>query len=147
MIRSTGIPIALIMAAFAAPAFADNVAVSISVGQPGYYGHIDIGNYPQPQVIYARPVIIEAAPMGVARPPVYLRVPASQAKNWRKHCRKYDACGQPVYFVSDNWYNRVYAPDYRKRHGPGNGHGQGYGQGNSGNNGNNGNGGKPYKHN
>ncbi len=137
MIRTIRTSIALLVAALATPVFADNVAVSITVGQPGYYGHLDIGNYPPPQLIYSQPVVIEAVPMGMSRPPVYLRVPPGQAKNWRKHCGKYNACGQPVYFVSDNWYNRVYVPDYRKSHGQGNG------KGNGGNGPGNGKGGGP----
>ena len=51
-------------------------------------------------VIYARP-----APV---RDPVYLHVPPGHAKNWSKHCRKYNACDRPVYFVDDRWYNEVY---------------------------------------
>jgi hypothetical protein len=50
----------------------------------------------------------------VIRQPVYLRVPPVQAKNWSKHCGKYGACGQPVYFVQDGWYNNVYVPHYRE---------------------------------
>ena len=44
--------------AFAASADAADVGVSISVGQPGFYGHLDIGNFPEPQLIYPRPVVI-----------------------------------------------------------------------------------------
>ena len=29
----------------------------------------------------------------------------------------YGACGRPVYFVQENWYNDVYVPAYRERHG------------------------------
>jgi hypothetical protein len=36
--------------------------------------------------------------------PIYLHVPPGHAKDWRKHCRKYDACGQPVYFVVSDEY-------------------------------------------
>ena len=32
-------------------AIAADVGVSISVGQPGFYGQIDIGNFPQPRVV------------------------------------------------------------------------------------------------
>lgn len=92
---------------------AANVGVSVSIGQPGFYGRIDLGNTPQPQVIYAQPVIIQSAPIGYVRQPIYLRVPAGYEKNWDKHCRKYSACGQPVYFVQDNWYRNEYAPAYR----------------------------------
>jgi hypothetical protein len=101
-----------------APAFA---AVSVTVGQPGFYGHLDIGSFPPPQVVYATPVVIQQAPVGVVRQPVYLRVPPGHAKNWRRYCHRYNACGQPVYFVQDNWYNSVYVPEYRNRHGHGNG--------------------------
>ena len=92
---------------------ATDVGVSISVGQPGFYGQIDIGGFPRPVVLYPQPVIIERVP--VYRPPVYLRVPPGHAKHWRKHCHDYGACGERVFFVQDNWYNRVYVPRYRER--------------------------------
>ncbi|MFA5081130.1 MAG: hypothetical protein WC474_01125 [Hydrogenophilaceae bacterium] len=98
----------------AAPALAADVGVSISVGQPGFYGHIDIGGFPPPQLIYAQPVIVERVPM--RRPPIYLRVPPGHAKHWRKHCHEYHACGERVYFVQDGWYSRVYVPRYQERH-------------------------------
>ena len=107
--------IAAALAAAAAPALAANVGVSI-IGQPGYYGRIDLDGFPQPQVIYAEPMIIRPAPVAVKREPVYVRVPPAHAKNWRKYCPKYSACGQPVYFVQDRWYNDVYAPQYRDKH-------------------------------
>ncbi|KQW76124.1 MULTISPECIES: hypothetical protein [unclassified Methylibium] len=99
-----------------APALAADVGVSVSIGQPGFYGRIDIGNYPQPQVIYPQPVIIAPAPYAVVQRPIYLRVPPGHAKNWGKHCSRYAACGQPVYFVQDGWYQNVYAPHYREDH-------------------------------
>ena len=39
-------------------AFASDVSVSVVVGQPGFYGRIDLGNQPPPMVIYSRPVVI-----------------------------------------------------------------------------------------
>jgi len=98
-------------------AFATDVGVSINIGQPGFYGRIDIGDYPQPQVIYRQPVIVERPVRYVEAAPIYLRVPPGHAKNWSKHCRAYNACGQRVYFVQDTWYNNEYAPRYRERHG------------------------------
>ncbi len=94
--------------------FAADVAMSVSIGQPGFYGQIDIGDYPQPQLIYQQPVYIERAE--VYRQPVYMRVPPGHAKNWRKHCHAYNACGERVYFVQDNWYQREYVPRYQERH-------------------------------
>jgi len=137
--------------AICAPAFATDVGVSISIGQPGFYGRIDIGGYPPPAVIYAEPLIIESVP--VVGPPIYLRVPPGHAKNWGRYCHKYHACAQRVYFVRDDWYTREYVPRYRERHGhphdehwedhherwddhhPGGGpevHGQGHGKGGHG---------------
>ena len=99
-----------------APVLAADVGVSVRVGQPGFYGRIDIGNYPAPQLLYAEPIVIQPVPVGIVRQPIYLRVPPGHAKNWRKHCHRYNACGQPVYFVQDNWYNDVYVPRYRGSH-------------------------------
>lgn len=93
-------------------ALAGDVGVSVSIGQPGFYGRIDIGHAPQPQVIYAQPVIIQPAPLGFARQPIYLRVSPGHEKHWDKNCHKYNACGQPVYFVQDDWYRNAYAPAY-----------------------------------
>src|ERR1700738_3511397 len=61
--------------ACAAPAFAADVGVSISVGQPGFYGQLDIGNVPQPQLVYPQPVVIQRSPAFVSAPPIYLHVP------------------------------------------------------------------------
>jgi len=99
------------------PAFASDVGVSISIGQPGFYGRIDLGNAPQPQLILPQPVIIQPVPQGRTVQPIYLRVPPDHQKNWSRHCREYNACGQPVYFVRDKWYNDVYSPHYNKQHG------------------------------
>jgi len=93
-------------------AMAADVGVSVTVSEPGFYGRIDVGRVPQPAVIYPRPIIIEQQPMTVVRQPIYLRVAPGHEKHWDKHCRRYNACGQPVYFVQDNWYREVYAPRY-----------------------------------
>ena len=106
--------IATTAVSLATPALATDVGVSISIGQPGFYGRLDIGDYPPPQLIYSRPIIIEQE---VAYgPPIYLRVPPGHAKHWSKHCREYGACGQRVYFVQDDWYNREYVPRYQEQH-------------------------------
>jgi hypothetical protein len=102
--------------ALSASAFASS-NVSISVGQPGFYGRIDIGDYPAPQLVYRQPVIIERPVRYVESAPIYLRVPPGHAKNWRKHCHAYHACGQRVYFVQDRWYTNEYVPRYHQRHG------------------------------
>ena len=106
-----------------APAIAADVGVSISVGQPGYYGRIDIGNHAPPQVLYRQPVLVWPQPRHVV-PPVYLRVPPGHSRHWSRFCGRYDACGQQVYFVQDNWYRQVYAPRYRHEHEWRGGHGE-----------------------
>lgn len=95
-----------------------DVGVSISVGQPGFYGRIDIGNVPPPVVVYPQPVIIQQVPVAVVRQPIYLHVPPGHQKNWAKHCYRYAACNQPVYFVQDSWYQQVYVPQYQQRYAP-----------------------------
>lgn len=128
------------LASAATPAFATDVGVSVSVSQPGVYGRIDIGRFPQPQVVVAEPVIIRQPRVVVAQPvqPVYLWVPPGHRKNWAKHCHRYGACGTPVYFVKEEWYqqNVMHAHAHRgddddrghrgKGHG-GRGHGGGKG--------------------
>ena len=107
---------AAVMAVASLPALAADVGVSISVGQPGFYGRLDIGDFPQPVLMNPRPVVIQRGPVGVAQQPLYLHVPPGHARHWRRYCRQYNACGQPVYFVQDRWYNDVYVPRYRERH-------------------------------
>lgn len=112
--------LALSMASLAtfAPAHAADVGVSISVGQPGFYGRIDIGNVAPPVLMYPQPVIIQPAPVAVVRQPIYLHVPPGHAKNWGRYCARYAACNQPVYFVQDQWYQQVYVPHYRQHYAP-----------------------------
>ena len=107
---------ALGVAAIGGPAMAGDVAVSITVGQPGFFGQINIGNIPQPQVVYAQPVVVQPAPEFVAAPPIYLHVPPGHEKHWSKHCAEYHACGRRVYFVRDDWYNNEYVPRYQHEH-------------------------------
>jgi hypothetical protein len=121
-----------------APVFAQtNVGVSIGINQPGVYGRIDIGNYPPPRLVYPQPVIIVQGPVAVHRQPIYLYVPPGHQKNWGKHCARYNACGQPVYFVQEDWVRERYDDrrahdhrgeergDYRKEKGHDKGHGKG----------------------
>jgi hypothetical protein len=108
---------ALVIAAISTPTQAADIGVSVTIGQPGFYGRIDIGDYPYPvpRVIYRQPRIIER--ITVEREPIYMRVPPGHAKNWKKYCHKYQACGYPVYFVQDSWYEHDYVPHYRAYHG------------------------------
>lgn len=93
-----------------APAQVPYVSATVSGQlQPGIYGRIDIGNAPPPPLIYAQPIIIQRPAVLVQQAPLYLHVPPGHAKKWSKHCSKYNACGQQVYFVKvrgDDEYER-----------------------------------------
>jgi len=109
--------ITILLMAVPAQAASPDVNVSVSMGQPGFYGQIDIGNAPRPALIYPKPVVVHPAPVHVVQEPLYLHVPPGHQKKWSKHCSKYNACNRQVYFVKDKWYNDVYVPHYRAQHG------------------------------
>ena len=100
--------ITLLSAALGAvPAIAQDVRVTIS-GEvaPGVYGRVDIGTK-SPPLVQPSPVLV----VRKANPPapIYMHVPPGHAKNWRKHCQRYNACGVPVYFVKSAEYEPGYA--------------------------------------
>jgi len=129
---------AALAAAGAVPAFADDVSVSIGINRLGFYGQINLGQLPPTALIYAQPVVIQRAPEVVVADPIYLHVPPGHEKHWRKHCAEYDACGRPVYFVREDWYQQEYVPHHHDRddedrgerghHDRGHGHGHGEGR-------------------
>lgn len=104
----------LTSSALSLPATAANIGLSVQVGEPGFFGRIDIGGAPPPQVIYPQPVVIHAPPVEMERAPIYLHVPPEQAAHWAKYCVRYNACGERVYFVKDTWYRDEYVPHYRE---------------------------------
>ena len=104
---------AVLLASVAVPALAD-VGVSIHIGEPNFYGVLNIGDFPQPRLISPRPILVER--VAVVEEPLYLRVPPGHVKHWSKHCYEYHACGRRVFFVDDRWYNDVYVPRYRERY-------------------------------
>ena len=141
--------LAAVLTAASLPGVAANVDVGVSIGisQPGVYGRVDIGQFPQPQIIVQQPVIIGRP---IIRPvqPVYMWVPVVQQQNWGQNCGRYGACGVPVYFVQDRWYRDhviserryeqreerrdEYRDEYRDDQGhggKGKGHGKGHGKG------------------
>ena len=111
--------VAAILAACASTsAYAGDVGVSITIDKPGLFGRVDIGGVPGVQLVFARPMLVAPPPFYAPTPaPIYLHVPPGYARHWRMHCREYDACGRPVYFVQDRWYNDVYVPHREHRDG------------------------------
>ena len=106
--------LAATLTSVSSPTLAANIDVSINIGQPGYYGPLDISDFGRPRVIYREPIVVQR--VYSQREPVYLRVPPGHAKHWSKHCAQYNACGERVYFVQDSWYNREYVPRYQAQH-------------------------------
>ncbi len=90
-------------------------ASAVILGEPGYYGVIQIGQAPPPQLFSPQPVWVMPGPVGMAPPPpLYLRVPPRIRNHWPRFCAQYQACGRPVYFVRDAWYQRVFVPYFRE---------------------------------
>ncbi len=87
-------------------------SVSIGINQPGVYGRISIGDGPRPALYYPEPVIITPPPVVVERRPIYLYVPPAHQQNWRRYCGQYNACGQPVYFVREDWVRERYEHEH-----------------------------------
>jgi hypothetical protein len=85
-----------------------NVILSGQVA-PGVYGQVQLGNNAPPPVVYAQPMLIQPPTYALAPPPVYLHVPPEHASHWREHCREYNACDRPVYFVRSAEYEPGYA--------------------------------------
>jgi hypothetical protein len=113
---------------FAAARAAD-VGVSIQISQPGVFGRVDIGRFPQPEVVVAQPVIIGRPVAHVE--PVYMWVPPGHRAHWSRYCGQYRACGVPVYFVQDRWYGENVRPHRGERRWEGDehrGHGRGEGE-------------------
>jgi hypothetical protein len=109
--------------------------VGVTIREPGVYGRVEIGNRPPPPVLYPQPVIIAQPAVVIAQPPAYLYVPPGHAKNWRKHCHRYEACGRQVYFVQEQWVHQEYArahpgkgPPKHAKGGHGHSHGKGKGK-------------------
>lgn len=114
-----------------APTFAQtNIGLSIGINQPGVYGRVDIGNYLQPRIIYPQPIVIMQPPVSVQQQPIYLYVPPGHQKKWAKHCARYNACGQPVYFVREDWVRERYEENRNHNDDRDDDHGHGHGKGN-----------------
>jgi len=107
--------LALGLACLGQAAQASDIGVSVSVGQPGFYGRIDLGSAgPAPRLIYNEPVWVQGRPQRHHErqriEPWYLYVPPGHARHWARHCGYYGACGRPVYFVQEGWYREAYGP-------------------------------------
>ena len=104
--------LALVLAIGVVSTATAQTSVPIGINQPGVYGRINIGNVPPPALYRAEPVIIAPRRVVVERQPVYLYVPPTHEQNWGRYCGQYNACGQPVYFVRDEWVRERYESEH-----------------------------------
>jgi len=98
-----------------------NVVISGEI-QPGVYGRVEFGNRPPPVLINPQPVVVIRDRRYTD--PVYLHVPPGHAKNWDKHCHKYNACYKPVHFVKSVEHEPGYQHDKGQSKGKGKGKGK-----------------------
>jgi hypothetical protein len=62
-------------------------------------------------------VIVTQPGVIVQQQPIYMHVPPGHAKKWSKHCYKYNACNQPVYFVRNEYHDdRGYRGEHGRDH-------------------------------
>ena len=114
--------LALVAVAGSAAQAQVSVGASININVPGVYGRVDIGGpqvgvaYVAPPVVYAQPMIIAPSPVAVQQRPIYLYVPEVHQHDWAHHCAAYGACGQPVYFVREQWVHDRYVQRYPHDH-------------------------------
>ena len=99
-----------------------SVGASLNVNVPGVYGRVDIGApavgvaFVPPPVVYAQPMVIAPTAVAVHQRPIYLYVPEAHQRDWAHHCAAYGACGQPVYFVREQWVHDRYVQHYPQDH-------------------------------
>lgn len=112
--RRWALGLALASVAAGSAVAAPNVSISVD-GQisPGVYGRVQIGQWPSPPpLLFPQPVVIVQPERSLPRSPIYMHVPPGHAKNWSRHCQRYGACGQPVYFVKSREYEDGYRRGY-----------------------------------
>lgn len=109
--------VALAAALLSAPVFAGpEVGVSVSVGQPGFYGRVDLGHVGYgPVVAYPQPVYL---PAPVVYRPYYVQTPTHHGHH-RHHGDRHR-----------HWQPQHHHPGHG--HGHGNGNGRGHGRGGHG---------------
>jgi hypothetical protein len=109
--------LALVLALGAIGNAAAQTSVSIGINQPGVYGRIQIGDVPAPALYQPEPVIVAPPRVVVQQQPVYLYVPPAHQQHWSRYCGRYHACGQPVYFVRDEWVRERWEHEHPGEHG------------------------------
>jgi hypothetical protein len=92
-------------------------AAAVQGAAPGIYGEIDTRKFPRPPLVNDKPIVIDVAARGKKAKPLYLHVAPSDTTHWYTKCHTYNACSQPVYFVTEGWFKNVYLPAIGSRDG------------------------------
>jgi hypothetical protein len=74
------------------------------------HGTVDVRNFSRPDLVSPHPVIIRFMSAQMLARALYLHVPQAHRTEWAGYCHFYQACGHPVYFVTEKWFDRVYRP-------------------------------------
>ena len=101
----------------------DRFAVQQAVGEAGL-GFERVTNVPGSTYRDNSTIVIVPSPIAMHRQPIYLYVAPGHQRQWAKYCVRYQACGQPVYFVQEEWVRERAAPQWSA---PGAHHGRGDG--------------------
>ena len=107
--RTFRLAVSLLLLGTVGVSFAADVDVRVIISsdvRPGVYGRVDFGGAPPLPVVYAEPRVVVRQLRAEPAQPIYLHVPPGHAKDWAKHCRKYNACNTPVYFVKSVEYDK-----------------------------------------
>lgn len=100
-----------------APSDVNAQVLTISYGEPGWYGRLELGpDYPRPQRVYGELRLGKRFVTSHRLPVEFYHVPRIHYLRWGEFCRLYHACNKPVYFVTNRWYNTTYSPAYLKKH-------------------------------
>jgi hypothetical protein len=90
------------VAAITVPALAANAGVSIQIGQPGFYGSIDIGGFPAATDLPA--ANRDPAVPGRVREPIYLH--AAGLREELEQALPASTTLRPTGLLCDSWYNQ-----------------------------------------
>lgn len=104
--------LALAAAAVGSASAQPRVAATIGINEPGVYGRINIGSLPREALVAPQAVIVTPPRVVVDRQPIFLYVAPWEQANWPRNCHRYAACGQPVYFVREDWVHERYAREH-----------------------------------
>jgi hypothetical protein len=82
--------------------------IAASANSP--HGTVDVRRFPRLDLVSPHPVIVRFMSAQMLARALYLHVPQAHRAEWAGYCHFYQACGHPVYFVTEQWFEHVYRP-------------------------------------